>query len=110
MSQNVACPSATVAASAAIAAARTTSEAIISRLRLTRSAASPAGKVKSQSGSERANATMPAFAGEWVSASTRSGYAICVDCVPKFDRSCPPWNSTKSRFRRRGTADTGRTV
>jgi hypothetical protein len=53
--------------------ARTAWAAIISRLRFQWSAASPAGKAKSAMPSSRANATMPAFAGEPVSASTSSG-------------------------------------
>jgi hypothetical protein len=35
----------------------------------------------------RANETTPARDGEWVSASTSSGYAIVVDWVPMFERS-----------------------
>jgi hypothetical protein len=51
---------------------------------------------------------MPAFAADPVTASTSSGYAIDVDCVPAFESSCPTWSSMKSRFRRRGAAVTRR--
>jgi len=47
-----------------IASTRTTSAAIISRLRFQRSAANPAGSAKSANGRFRANPTMPALAGE----------------------------------------------
>ncbi len=62
-----------VATRVAIASARMTSAAIISRRRLQRSAATPARSAKSACGMSRANETTPAFAGEWVSASTSSG-------------------------------------
>ena len=71
----------------AIASARTPSAAIIIRLRFQRSAAMPAGSAKSASGISRANETMPAFAGECVSASTSSGYAIVVSCEPVLERA-----------------------
>jgi hypothetical protein len=55
------------------ATARIAWAAIISRLRLQRSDASPAGSAKTAIASSRANATMPAFAGDPVSESTSSG-------------------------------------
>ena len=93
-----------VAARLPIASTRTPSATIISRLRLQRSAANPAGSAKSTDGRLRANATMPALAGECVIASTSSGNAIDDDDVPALDSSCPICSSTKSRLRRRGTA------
>lgn len=93
-----------VAARLPIASTRTPSAAIISRLRFQRSAATPAGSAKSAQGRVRANETIPAFAADPVTASTSSGYAIDVDCVPVSESSCPIWSSMKSRFRRRGTA------
>jgi hypothetical protein len=56
-----------------IASTRTPSAAIISRFRFQRSAATPATRPKSAAGRIRANVTSPAFAGECVSARTRSG-------------------------------------
>jgi hypothetical protein len=47
---------------------------------------------------------MPAFAGEPVSASASSAYAIAAICEPRLDTSCAIWSSMKSRFRRRGIA------
>jgi hypothetical protein len=91
-----------------IATTRTPSAAIISRLRFQRSAATPAGSANTAEGRVRANATMPAFAADPVTASTSSGYAIDVDCVPASESSCPAWSSRKSRLRRRGTAVTRR--
>src|SRR6476620_7350064 len=82
------------------------SAAIINRLRLQRSEARPAGSVRSAEVRVRANATIPAFAGDCVTASTSSGYAIDVDDEPAFDSSCPACNNMKSRLRRRGTAVT----
>ena len=61
----------------------------MSRLRCQWSAASPAGSAKSAIASSRTNATTPAFAGEPVSASTSSGYAIEVICEPALDNSSP---------------------
>ena len=49
------------------------SAAIISRLRLQRSAANPAGSASNKKGSDRTNATTPVFAAECVTPSTSSG-------------------------------------
>jgi hypothetical protein len=49
----------------------------------------PAGREKSAFGISRAKPTKPAFAGEWVSSRTRSGYAIAVAWLPAFERSRP---------------------
>lgn len=73
ISANCALPAATAAASPPSASARTTSETIMIRLRSRRSASSPAGRTKSGYGRMPANATRPAFAGEWVSESVSSG-------------------------------------
>ena len=85
-----------------IATARTPSAAIIIRLRFQRSAATPAGRPKHGAREEPGEATTPAFAGECVTASTSSGYAIAVTCVPIDESSRPVTRSTKSRFRRSG--------
>ena len=53
--------------------ARTTSDVSIIALRGRRSAATPATNPNSAHGRIRAKPTMPAFAGEWVTASTSSG-------------------------------------
>jgi hypothetical protein len=45
-----------------------------------------------------------------VTASTRSGYAIAVDCEPASESSCPVCRSMKSRFRRSGTRVTRATL
>ncbi len=66
-------PATIAATSVAIATARTASAAIIMRRRSRRSAATPAGSAKIVDGTMRANVTMPARAGEPVSASTSSG-------------------------------------
>ena len=60
-------------ARAAIVTSRMTSEAIISRLRLQRSARSPAGSAKTAAEARRANPTIPAFVAEPVRLRTRSG-------------------------------------
>jgi len=52
---------------------RTTSQTIITRLRFRRSATTPAVKPNSAHGTMRANPTMPACAGEPVTASTSRG-------------------------------------
>jgi hypothetical protein len=64
------------------------------------------GNPKSANGRRRANPTAPAFAAEPVTAST-SGYATNVSWLPTLESSWPLWSSIKSRFRYRGTADTG---
>ena len=66
-------PRAIVTTMLAIRNTRTTSPAIISRLRGNRSAATPAANPKSAHGRMRAKPTMPAFAGECVTASTSKG-------------------------------------
>ena len=71
--QKTASPARIVAARLPIARTRTASAAIISALRFQRSAAAPASRPKSAYGTTRAKPTIPAFAGEWVSASTSSG-------------------------------------
>lgn len=71
-------------------------------LRFQRSAATPASRLRSACGSIRAKPTTPAFAGDCVTASVNSGYAITVSCVPIEENSRPAWNSAKSRLRRRG--------
>ena len=73
IAQNWISPVATIAAKAPMATTRTTSEPIIRRLRLQRSAATPAASEKSPNGARRANVTSPAFAGEPVTASVSSG-------------------------------------
>src|SRR5579871_6732958 len=50
----------------------------------------------------RTAATVPARAGEPVSARTRRGSAIPVTSVPTQETSWPPHSSMKSRFRSRG--------
>ena len=104
IAQKTAPPARIATMRAAIAATRTPSAAIISHLRFQRSAASPAGSASSAMGRPRAKATRPAFAAEPVTASTSSGYAIDVDCVPVLESSCPAWSSRKSRLRRSGSA------
>ena len=71
--QNATWSSRIVAARLASATARTPSATIISHLRFQRSAATPASSVNSAKGISRANATTPAFAGEWVTTRTSSG-------------------------------------
>jgi hypothetical protein len=71
--QKAAASASTMPAIAATAAARIASAPIIRCFRFHRSAASPPGSAKTASGSVRAKPTMPAFAGEPVSASTSSG-------------------------------------
>jgi hypothetical protein len=70
---NDASPIAIDAARTPIVVARTRSAATIMRRRSNRSAASPAGSWSTAKGARRANATTPARAGEWVSASASSG-------------------------------------
>ena len=55
-------------------------------------------------GTTRAKPTMPALDGECVNASTSSGYAIAVDCVPAAESSWPVCSRMKSRLRRSGTS------
>jgi hypothetical protein len=55
------------------AAMRTTSQTIITRLRFDRSATTPAAKPNSAHGTMRAKPTIPACAGDPVTASTSSG-------------------------------------
>ena len=88
--------------------ARTMSEVSIIALRGSRSTASPATKPKSAHGTMRAKPTTPAFAGEWVMARTRSGYAIAVDSEPIVERTCPDCRRRKSRFLRSRTGVTPR--
>jgi len=83
---------------------RAASAAIIRRLRSRRSASTPAARLKRTTGRNCANETRPALAGECVSASVSSGYAIDAMAVPTAESSCPVWNSMKSRFRRSGTS------
>ena len=61
----------------------------------------PAGR-RRPCGTSPAKPTNPAFAGECVTASTSSGYAIAVTCDPSVESSRPVSSSTKSRFRRSG--------
>ena len=49
-------------------------------------------------------------AGEWVNASTSSGYAIALDAEPADDSSWPDCSRTKSRLRRSGTSDIAPTI
>ena len=88
--------------------ARTMSEVIIIALRGSRSTARPARSPNNAHGTMRAKPTMPAFAGEWVSARTTSGYAMTVDSEPIVDRTCPACRRRKSRFRLSGTGVTRR--
>jgi hypothetical protein len=53
-------------------------------------------------GSVCAKPTMPAFAGEWVSARTSSGYATPVTRVPIVETTCPLQSRMKSRLRQSG--------
>src|SRR5258708_39114900 len=76
------------------------------RFRESGPAVTPAKAPNSPQGTVRAKLTMPACAGECVTASTRRGYAIAVDCEPIVESVCPTWRSTKSRLRRRGTTGT----
>ena len=71
----------------------------MSRFRFQRSAASPARRPKRPYGIRRAKLMIPALAGECVSESASSGYAIVVEDVPALERNCPACNSTNSRFR-----------
>jgi hypothetical protein len=71
--QKLSSPSKIVTTRPLIAAARHVSETMISSLRLTRSAAIPAGRLMSTLGTIRADVTTPARAGDRVSARTRSG-------------------------------------
>jgi hypothetical protein len=73
IAQNVTSPATSASANAPIATTRTASAAIMSRLRLQRSAASPAMSEKNAYGATRAKPTRPAFAGECVTASVSSG-------------------------------------
>jgi len=50
-------------------------------------------------GSVWANPTMPAFAGECVSARTSSGKATPVTRVPTVETTCPLHSRMKSRLR-----------
>ena len=106
MNQYGRCSTTKPSAKQARAAARTPSDTIIKARRRQRSAATPAGMAKTAIGATRAKDTMPAFTAECVRASTRSGYAIDVTCVPASDSNCPAWRRTKLRLRRSGTGGT----
>ena len=110
IAQKASASSAIAAARLPIASARTTSAATISRFRFHRSASEARGEREERQGRMRANATRPAFAAEPVSASTSSGYASIVACVPAWDSSCPVWSSRKSRLRPSGTVLTRRSA
>src|SRR5579862_29107 len=102
---NVMRPIAIAATRLAIRATRTTSPVSITRFRGRRSVTMPAAKPKSAQGRTRMNPTTPAFAGECVTASTSSGYAIAVDSDPIVDSTCPDWSRRKSRLRLSGISD-----
>ncbi len=100
-------PSAIATTTLAMRKARTTSPVIITRLRGTRSVTTPAAKPNSAHGRMRAKPTIPAFAGECVTARTSSGYAIPVDSEPIVESTCPDWSRMKSRFLLSGFSEHG---
>jgi hypothetical protein len=72
------------------------------RFRFHRSTSAPAKSWNTRKGTVSAKPTIPALAGECVSASTSSGNAIIVIRVPIADTACPLHRSMKSRFRQSG--------
>src|SRR6185312_11146468 len=64
-----------------------------------RSTSAPAGNAKRKRGSELQAATIPACAGELVTARMSSGSARLVTCVPAVEMNWPLQSSTKSRLR-----------
>jgi NAD(P)-dependent dehydrogenase (short-subunit alcohol dehydrogenase family) len=77
-------------------------QAIIARLRSTRSASTPNGSDKNTTGTNSKVPTRPARNGEPVNSSTSNGNATLLSWVPSIEAASPIHSRRKSRFLRRG--------